>query len=322
MAYRKKAGDFYRLPVRRDGGNERVFLTKKAVRPADIRQFDAPFTRQRGAQDDCRTLQRVQQPDKFPQKNARIRIVTVHLIQNHHFTGQAKGAHCGMPHTHDGHKSLIDCSNGKRRENATSAAFKPRAAGRGILPHVLFQKAFQPGIAMRQHCASGLSPVFKNSLQKGIDPVVNLVGGQLSGQGKIHAACLPFFQQAVCGVQGRFRFAEAHRGLKNIFSRPGDLLKEGLLNRVWGKGKNVAEPEPLAHTRRAKSGRIHSLFHQRTPVSLRVIKHVAGCDPVGRDGQPCQHKRLIRSIDDRPGSAFHKTRDQIFPCGFPTPAAK
>ena len=59
----------------------------------------------------------------------------------------------------------------------------------------------------------------QNTLQKRIDPLVDFVGSELSGQREINARRGFFFQQLIGGIQRSLGFTQAHRGFQYIHTR-------------------------------------------------------------------------------------------------------
>ena len=70
----------------------------------------------------------------------------------------------------------------------------------------------------------------KNTGQEPINPVMDFVGGQLSGEREVNSSGFALFQHPIGRVQRRFGFTHPHRGLKDIDARPGNLLNESLLH--------------------------------------------------------------------------------------------
>ena len=254
-------------------------------------QGGPPPRREGGAQNDDRAAQFPELGREGVQYGPGIGVVTVDFIQDDHLPAQSEGAQGPEAHVQGRHQRLIHRPHAEGSQYAPPAGAEPGLTGRGLLAHALLPEAFQPGHAVQEH---GRAAAVEDAFQKGVDPRMDAVGGQLGGQREIEAAGLALRQQAVGRVQGRLGLAHAHRRFQHIDARPADRLIKGRLRRTRRKGKDVRKAQVGTDARPAKTGLVHGALHQRSPVLGRVVEKRPGGDPVRRDGQAAEQALVAR----------------------------
>ncbi|MNZ77987.1 hypothetical protein D3C78_965460 [compost metagenome] len=116
-------------------------------------------------------MQGSQQFDQRIEQGPGIGVVGMHLIEDHHLAGEAKGADKSMLDVHRRHQSLVESADGKGGQQATLGMIEPGTSGATFFAHFGIQ---QPGIAMQQQGAM-LAILRQNATQKFVEALVNLV---------------------------------------------------------------------------------------------------------------------------------------------------
>ncbi|MBT9136953.1 MAG: hypothetical protein DDT34_02039 [Firmicutes bacterium] len=260
----------------------------------------SPPTCESGGQDNYRATQSFEGSNKLVDESARVKIVGMYFIQNHHLASQREVPNEEMFSRHHPKQSLIHCTNAEGGEQRSFGRGEPVPPDTGIIAcqpvcgshcrgnsHLCF---LEPGVTVdKTTCLRFRGDTPEEFVYAQMHPITRRLGGK----SKVDTGRFPGNQQVISSAKRGFGLSHSHWGLYDVDTRTGDRDKCLGLHFVGRKAKKIFKRQISPAHRREKADGMESMLRLGGDIcidhsSLRREKTLIGTDPVGNRGKTSQ----------------------------------